>query len=217
MRIVLQIHGLVGSIKADNAPSFIKGEFELFCKKYDIELKSITPGNAQANLSERQHSQVNHAINMSNQITEKITLEESKEVLFDFVIGQNLVKKRATPYCPLEILKGQLPAECTKFLEITDHEQPRIPAADMQEEAWLQRSKAKLAKTPNSTRKIKFSTGTEIYWRNKTPTNEVQYRKCKVIDSNETSTCLKLASGKITWIVNKYLISKPDYEKMLGL
>ena len=217
MRIVLQIHGLVGTIKADNAPTFIKGEFEKFCAGYDIKLSSITPGNAQANSSERQHSQVNKAIVMANNLAEKITLAESKEVLFDFVISHNLVKKRNTRYCPLEIMKGHLPPECTKIFGESNHEQPNKPASEIVEDTWLERSKGKLEKTPSFSTDNKFKVGEVVFWKVKNPTTEVQYRQGTVVESNETSTCIKLKNKRTVWIVNRFIVSKPNYESMLGL
>ena len=216
MSTVLQVHGLVGMIKADNAPSFIYGEFQNFCKKYEIKLQSITPANAQANLAERQHSSQNKALNLASKICDKISVEEAKEVLFDFSISHNLIKKRNTPFSPLEILKGQLPPECISIFDQSEIEQTSMSAHQITEKTWLDRSKEKLQKTTATTNEPKFKTDSEVYWRVKNPTTEVQYRKGKVIDSNPTSTLLKLTSGKYQWVVNRFLISKPEYDKLLG-
>ena len=218
MRFLLQVHGMVGTIKADNAPSFIFGEFADFCKKYDIKLNAITPGNAQSNLAERQHSSLNKAIVLAHNLTEKVSLAESKDIIFDFVLSHNLVAKRdSSKYCPMEILKGQLPKECVRLVDNIEISQSYLTAPKIIEEVWASKSKRKLDKCPESAENPKFSPGCEVYWKVKNPTNEVQYRLGKVIDSNPTSTLLKLSSGKIRWVVNRFIISKPDYNKLLGL
>ena len=86
--IIVQIHGHPGTIRPDNAPEFVAGEFKKWCEKQGISIKPISPHNPQANLAERPHSSLNKMISsvssLEDDIVEIIRWSLGKEEFGEF-------------------------------------------------------------------------------------------------------------------------------------
>ena len=197
MTIVLMIHGKVHRIRTDNAPQFIHGVFEKFCKSNNIQLNSITSYNPTANLVERHHSSLNRLIKLSQP-----NYEEVQQDILDYVLTYNTIPSRHK-FAPYEVLKGHLPLECLPIEFDADLEKPltqNLPAQVIIEQMWQSRNEPNFLKTKSSSGRERFPTGSSVEWCIKLNTGIVKYVQGLVLSTNETSAYVKLNSNRKVWI-----------------
>ena len=195
----LQLHGKVLSIRADNAPAFVKGPLKKFCEGCDIKIKPSSVYNPTGNLSERHHSNINRIINLAN----KPSFEEANQLIFDYVTSYNCLPA-THGYAPYEVLKGQIPVECLPS-ELDHDLDTRIPqkltSAQITDIVWDQRSKKVVDKLPNKEKEQKFSVGQSVFWHINMPTGGLKIFPAKIMDLNQSSALLELEDTKKTrWI-----------------
>ena len=209
MRIVLQIHGLVHSIRPDNAPAFIHGEFAEFCKLHGIQIKPIRAYNAQANLAERPHSAINRLIN--NISTSSKNIDED---IFCFVTSHNLLPK-SLGFSPIEVLKGgHIPPECVEDFTNVQPKQSELSASQFLAEVWEKRNLSKLDKTQPSSEAKAFERGTRIKWQAQINPGTFKTAKGVVVDSTPTACLIRFDNNRLAWAVSSQI--KLDQSANIG-
>ena len=203
--MVLMIHGKVDKFRTDNAPQFIKGEFESFCRRNDIAISSITPYNPCANPVERHHSNLNRLINLANP-----DAKEVEQDILDYILSYNSIPSKYK-YAPYEVLKGHMPKECIPSeFEIEDHPKQSLTALDIIDKVWSNRNLDNLAKTKPVLKEL-FPKDTKIQWSIKLNTGISKQLKGKVIFTNLTSAFIQLEhSGRKLWVAKNSLRCNND-------